>query len=352
MRKLIDFQAIMFGGSGLTVGDDVRGRLFDERLKSGEFAKSGLQDVAANLMENIRRLLAHGQLPSSVFNYGRRYEAVYAKFFAEPARTTVEGCSEEQVRHFQAHERTWQWILGREQHPTDIGAVTFGNDVAGFAAVPEPVPYLEEQKRKQIAAFAGSIVIEAWTLFESLSEDLWEAALNFHPTVLGNLKGKARFTFDDLQRNGFDVRNKMGTILKRQKDVGFRTLWDIRDSYSLAFSVQAAPIEAVLDDKTLKYAAAVRNLLIHKRGVIDQEFCNQTSGIPDIPEFDPNGPPIVFPISGELCAKLTDSRRASACWLVNAVHAWIIGHPENLPTLPESENCGESTPESSGQTPS
>lgn len=331
MKKLIDFQSLIFAGFGFTAEDDVRGRLFDERLKSGEFSNSGLQDVAANLMENIQRLLAHAHLPLSVFNYGRRFQEVYAKFITEPARTNTEGINEEQVRYFQTHERTWQWILGHEQQFTDIGSITNGSDVAGFAAIPEREQSFEEYKKQQIDAFGGSLVIEAWTLFESLSEDLWEAALNFHPTILGSLNGKAKITFDDLQRNGFSVHNKMGTLLKRKEAVGFRTLRDIRESYRLAFSDQYNDIEAILNDKGLQYAAAVRNLLIHKRGIIDKEFEEQTAGFPDVPKFDRKGPPITFPLTGETCAKLTDSCRTSACWLVNAVHAWIVGHPETMP---------------------
>ncbi len=332
IQKLIDFQSIIFCGSGMTAGDDARGRLFDERLKSGEFAKSGLEDVAANLMENIRRLLAHASLPMALFNYGRRFQEIYAKFVVEPARTVSDVLSEEQIRDFQARERTWQWIIGNESHYSDIGSVTNGHDVAGFAAIPERDQFFEEHKKKQIDAFGGSLVIEAWTLFESLSEDLWEAAINFHPTVLGALNGKAKISFDDLQKNAFNVRHKMGTLLKRKEAVGFRAINDIRDAYRLAFTDQFKPIEDILNDSGLQYAAAVRNLLIHKRGIIDKEFHEQTAGIADVPRYAPNGPPVAFPLTGETCAKLSDSCRTSACWLVNAVHAWIIGHPDRLPT--------------------
>ena len=327
IKKLMDFQSIMCGHVQVTEDENRRGHQFDERLKSGEFVNSGIQNVAENLMANIRRSRDHAQLPLAIFNYGRRFEEIYAAFYLEPARTVSEVLSDEEIRHFQAKERTWQWILGNEDYNSMIGYVTDGSDVAGFAAVPERWPDREEDKKNQIEAFAASLLVEAWTLFESLSEDLWEAALNVHPRTLGQLNGKAKFTYDDLQQNNFHVSGKLGTLLKKKDVVSFRTLDKICDSYGLAFSEQFKPIEDVLKYAGLRHAAAVRNLLIHKRGIIDREFIDQAAGLPDLPDWHPNGPPVQFSLSGPLCARLSDSCRNCAIWLTNTVHAWIIGHP-------------------------
>ena len=335
IKKLMDFQSIMFGDLHVTEDENRRGHQFNERLKSGEFVNSGIQSVAENLMANIRRSRDHTQLPLAIFNYGRRFQEIYAAFYVEPARTVSELLSDEEIRHFQAQERTWQWILGNENYDSMIGCVTYGNDVAGFAAVPERAPFLEVQKKNQLEAFAASLLIEAWTLFESLSEDLWEAALNTHPRTLGQLNGKAKFTYDDLQQNNFHVSGKLGTLLKKKDVVSFRTLDKISESYRLAFSEQFKPIEDVLKYASLRHAAAVRNLLIHKRGIIDREFIDQATGLPELPAWDPNGPPMLCPLSGPLCARLSDCCRNCAIWLTNAVHAWIIGHPEGSPPPPE-----------------
>lgn len=336
IKKLMDFQSIMFGDMQVTEDENRRGHPFDERLKSGGFVGSGLQGVAENLMANIRRSRDHAQLPIAIFNYGRRFQEIYAAFYLEPAKIVSEVSSDEEIRHFQARERTWQWILGNENYDSMIGRVTDGNDVAGFAAVPERAPAFEAQKKHQLEAFAASLLIEAWTLFESLSEDLWEAALNAHPRTLGRLNGKAKFTYDDLQQNKFHVSGKLGTLLKQKDVVSFRTLDKICDSYGLAFSEQFKPIEDVLKYAGLRHAAAVRNLLIHKRGIIDREFVDQATSLPELPDWDPNGPPVQFPLSGPLCARLSESCRNCAIWLTNAVHAWIIGHPES--PLPRGVN--------------
>lgn len=193
----------------------------------------------------------------------------------------------------------------------------------------------------QFTSLCGSLTIEAWTLFEGLCEDLWEAALNVHPEGLAALKGKLRskgkngdsvsptgsdavvkLSFDDLQANRFDIKHKLGTIQKTS--VSFRSLRGIREAYHRAFFVKYQSIDDILNDEGLEYAAAVRNLLIHKQGVVDREFRDQTARVTNAIR-----PPVgeVFPMSGAVCQQLTDSCRCCAGWLINAVHAWIIGHP-------------------------
>jgi hypothetical protein len=285
-------------------------------------------------------------MPFSVFDYGRRYQEVYGKFISEPAKFSSEQISEDEARHFYAVERAWKWIIGVESHGSAMEGGTF-NDVAGFAVYANGLgEYFEKRRKSQIGAFISSLLIQAYALFESLAEDLWEAAINSHPTILGELKGTSRgkfkvrhsdpggqqksdpsvrMSFDDLQKNRFNVGSKIGTILKRRSDIGFRSIYDIRASYHRAFERQEKAIDEILDHPQLQYAAAVRNLLVHKRGIVDKEFKEQVSGVPDVPHFTENEP---FPLTGKICAELSDSCRNCSILLVNAVHAWIIGHPE------------------------
>jgi hypothetical protein len=69
----------------------------------------------------------------------------------------------------------------------------------------------------------------------------------------------------------------------------------------------------------------VRNLLVHKGGNGDKEYREQIAGISDAVQLQDNEK---FPMTGAICARLSDSCAYCAMWLVNAVHAWILGNPE------------------------
>ncbi len=126
----------------------------------------------------------------------------------------------------------------------------------------------------------------------------------------------------------------MGTILKERGELSFRSLNGIREAYQRAFSKKGGSVLNALDEPGLRYAAAVRNLLIHKRGIVDTEFLDQVAGIPDLPPLSAGDR---FPLTGKICRELSDACRGSAIWLVNAVHAWIIGNPDRLPEGTDGE---------------
>jgi hypothetical protein len=346
--RIIDFQAALCAGTGSHQCEDERGHKFDEYRQSGEFKKTGLDEVASTLMDNLRRLIAHATFPLKLFNYGRMFQEVYTRICIEHCRSPFEGHelawsgnepapSEDDTKFHMAVEKgVHEWAIGVIDYPSHIGWMTNYSHAAGFAGI------TRQQLEKQIDSFTSSLVIQAWTVFESLSEDLWEAALNAHPTILAGLSGKPRskyksnepqaqagesgvkVTFNDLQIHQFDVKSQMGTILK-ESAVSFRSLPAIRDAYHRAFAKQHVSIDKILDDPGLQYAAAVRNLLVHKRGIVDSEFKEQISSISDVPPIAVNDQ---FPLTGKLCAQLADSCRSCAVSLVVAVHAWIIGHPE------------------------
>lgn len=351
IERLLDFQAALGAGSGITRGDDPRGREFDEQLKADEFDNTGLGNVARSLMENIRRLIAHASMPMGVFSYGRVFQEMFTTICSEHGRSPFDShyCdrqaedpdpTKEELEFMSAVESGLrEWMLNPSSTPSHILGRTDFSHVAGFASVSwKYLPQIDATRDFQRESWQGSIVIKSWTMFESLSEDLWEAALNSHPTVLAALSGKprsesrsgesdispsARVSFNDLQRFSFEVRSSMGTILKNS--VSFRSLAGIREAYDRAFSKHSNQIVEILDDPGLQYAAAVRNLLIHKGGIVDAEFRKQVACLPSPLELTIGEK---FPVTGRLCAELADACRTCAVWLVCAVHAWIVGHPE------------------------
>ncbi|HET6323888.1 MAG TPA: hypothetical protein VFG04_04240 [Planctomycetaceae bacterium] len=174
-----------------------------------------------------------------------------------------------------------------------------------------------------------SMIQGTWTTFEVLAGDLWEAAINVCPQRLFKLHGREkriekavedRIASDkklmdksrvktkhvppesiveknekeskkvDLVELGsvsgdtFDLRNKMGSLLRTKYELN--TLRKIRAAYSLAFD--HPPVKAIDDALTCRAfdaLGAVRNVIVHKGGVADQEYVAKTEGIPNAPRL-------------------------------------------------------------------
>src|SRR5258708_32385251 len=104
----------------------------------------------------------------------------------------------------------------------------------------------------------------------------------------------------------------MGTILINANKAFFRSISDIREAYHFAFSRHASIIDEILDSDGIQYAAAVRNVMIHKSGRVDQEFFEQVAGIADIPILKDGDK---FPLTGTLTQKLADDLISCCCRL-------------------------------------
>jgi len=150
-----------------------------------------------------------------------------------------------------------------------------------------------------LEAMLSSAWTGTWTAFETMAGDLWETALNLHPVVLAELRGrKKRSTktetdkgehpeslkhvhLSEILRYQFDLRNKMGSVHRNQRR--FDSLTGIREAYRTAFSKNAVEIDRVIDYNGLDALNAVRNLIVHRAGIVDREYKKRASylKIPD-----------------------------------------------------------------------
>ena len=296
--------------------------------------------VAESLRTNMQRLSGFSRLPVAIFNYARRYHHLFVQTALREIGDINESTDPaKQERLHDAFDRALEdWIIGGHPVAARFPGVLMIRDVAGVAAFPELLP------DNAIEAFCGSVVIQSWTAFENLAEDLWVAAINSHPSKLANLAGNPRGKYrqqnraapsekyqqpgktvplSELEFHGYDLRKRMGDVLRNSRKVVFRSLADIREAYHRAFSEQAADVDNVLDDPGLQYASAVRNVLIHKAGRVDDEYREQTAGLTGIARVAVGEK---LPLTGEVAEKLADDTIDCAFRLFRAVHAWIIGH--------------------------
>jgi hypothetical protein len=191
-------------------------------------------------------------------------------------------------------------------------------------------------------ALFSAHVTGTWTAIESMSGDLWEAALNSHPQILASLRGSSgrisslasgrqksteqskrdqieskSVSLNLIQMNDFDLREKMGTLLREKFE--FSRLTNIREAYSCAFSEKADAIDSALSNKSLDCLSVVRNVLVHKAGFADAEYARRCRilGAP-VTEV---GKPVL--LDGEVIVSLIKPAIDSAKSLMRAVGDWI-----------------------------
>ncbi|WP_247830198.1 hypothetical protein [Bradyrhizobium sp. 200] len=176
------------------------------------------------------------------------------------------------------------------------------NLVAGMVAI--ELMGADPHTMGMLQASLMSYVTTSWTIIETMSGDLWEAALNAHPSSLANLTGSHRrlkggqinkstpqiakesksVPLDSISRHGFDVSNKMGTILRTKFD--FASLDGIREAYACAFAERSAQIDRALTDTSLDALSAVRNVVVHRDAQADSEYVRRTKHLSSIPKAE------------------------------------------------------------------
>jgi hypothetical protein len=194
-----------------------------------------------------------------------------------------------------------------------------------------------------------SYITTTWTIIETMTGDLWEAALNAHPGTLAHLNGKSNrmksshggrsesnkskedektktkdsklIALDSIALLGFDTRNKMGSLLRSRFE--FSRLDNIRQAYASAFDRDFTSIDHALTNQSLDALNSVRNLIIHKDAHVDDEYFKKSKFLKTMPKGS-IGDHIVF--DGEVVVELIRPAITSANQLLKAVDEWLVKH--------------------------
>ena len=216
-----------------------------------------------------------------------------------------------------------------------------------------------------------------WSDVEVMVGDLWEAAVNAHPKILSNLEGKVPrvkggntasdqgdsapneseepnagddpgWTYEPssgerskdsskmieirlLESCGFDASRTMGTLLRRSRKVYFTSLRDIKESYGKAFCVNRRKskgprghytklIMGALNDESLIALAAMRNVILHKNGVCDDDYERESKKTTLIPTLTPPQP---FFVDGKILLDVLPAVMRACINLILAVDGWL-----------------------------
>lgn len=125
-------------------------------------------------------------------------------------------------------------------------------------------------------------VVLMWSAFEVLARDLFVDLLNENPSwvenLLVHLPSRKRFTVDKvdwqtLSSFGFDLSGSLGTLLAQRADLD--DIQTIRDAYGGLFP-NAINLNQRLSDPRLWHLFQKRNLIVHRRGVVDRLYIEKT----------------------------------------------------------------------------
>ena len=127
----------------------------------------------------------------------------------------------------------------------------------------------------------GTILI--WSAFEILFRDTFELELNLNPSKAALLAQNVstrkrfeveRFSLDSLIKYEFDLSNKVGTLLVGQQN--FSDLPTIKSVFSVLFP-SSPELTNCLNHPDLWLLYQRRHLFVHRRGIVDRTYLDNTS---------------------------------------------------------------------------
>ncbi len=126
-------------------------------------------------------------------------------------------------------------------------------------------------------------IILIWSAFEILFRDAFELELNLNSSkaalLAQNISTRKRFeverfSLDSLIKYGFDLSDKVGTLLVGQQD--FSDLPTMKSVYSVLFP-SCPEVTNCLNHSDLWLLYQRRHLFVHRRGTVDQTYLDNTS---------------------------------------------------------------------------
>lgn len=175
-----------------------------------------------------------------------------------------------------------------------------------------------------------SILIQNWTATEVLLGDLWEAAVNECPEELAfppqkNPKDPEKVvSVKSLSKYGFNPSEKMGSLLK--ETMNFQTLDGARNAYRRTFWKHEKPIHRAILDSSLTRLSLVRNIIVHRAGIIDEMFLKGAKDVPLLAPISAPGAGRHIDLDGEMVQNLLEISTGRCLDLILAVGSWLDKH--------------------------
>ena len=240
-----------------------------------------LAEVFKNQIESIGNLLQIPYLLILVRLFEVEHLTLFTKAVAVDSAYKTWSKSSETKQIVEERIRTLK--AEREKDPTAESRLTRQVEVAIDAIM------RDDGVRLGLEAMANAAVASLWTAYECTCRDAWVVALNSRTLDLGQkvlaaLEGeqsdadlsRRAVSVGLLARYGFDLRQHLGSVLAPKFD--FSAVSGIRTAYRAAFGRDSA-VAAAVDSPLLRNLEALRHLIVHSAGRVDEEY-KRRSGSP------------------------------------------------------------------------
>jgi hypothetical protein len=252
-------------------------------LEISELLDTSINSIALAFVENIESTLSTLTIPFSyswniVHNLHRQ-----RLFLAETIRSKLidpqEGETEDQLEKRQAS--TAVSIASRRLRE-------FTESEEGLETLPGEIGWhlLRSIENPDLLVAAQELtrqgVVLTWSAFEVLARDLFIATLNNNPRAVSLLiapaSGKKGFSVpkldvETLADYDFDLSQNLGTLLSKHEPLN--DLTRIKDTYSALFPGRS-PLSEALSSRDLWILFQRRNLIVHRRGIVDAKYLDKT----------------------------------------------------------------------------
>jgi hypothetical protein len=125
-------------------------------------------------------------------------------------------------------------------------------------------------------------VVLIWSAFEVLSRDLFVDTVNRTPALVDRLLShpvaRKRFNMDKvdfatLARYSYNLSSSLGSLLIERTDID--DIQTIREAYGALYP-ENRDLNMALSEERLWHLFQKRNLIVHRRGVVDQHYLDRT----------------------------------------------------------------------------
>ena len=244
-----------------------------------------LTDLASSLPDGLRQIALaffdslHGIIRTLSIPFHYTYSQVHSlhwQRFLMAERIRARGIENEEEREPAAlkiaNERFSNYIRGE-------GREVVADDVLARLKA------LQDESESLAAAreLTRQGVVLVWSAVEVLARDSFVYLLNRRPSLaeqlLAEQANRKRFSVDridwqTLAAYGYDLSQNLGTFLISKSDL--TNVPAIRDAYGALFPL-ATNLGRKLSDRRLWDLCQKRNLIVHRRGIVDQQYLANTS---------------------------------------------------------------------------